>query len=313
MRAPANGVQSAVASAQPTLIPRSCCQAEERRLRAEQRAARGQADTPTTDMYQDCMELLTVGGGGGWMGSVPAFELGRRRGIAWCARTIQERCMAGMQGGQPCVLLLLPLSTAPPPPPACLPQMFGVPYVIAPQEAEAQCAWLDANGLVDGVVTDDNDAFLFGARRVYRWAGLDAALAAAWRAAGPAWHAAWMSQLCITSSAAGTFLRTRSMRRSTGPMTWRQVARKRALLGAAVVQLWCSTLWASGHKTAGGGIMAEPQGVAPALACCVTVWFRCYLPPGHDWSGPAQADGPGAAAGRRLLRGRGGCGVQATA
>ena len=46
--------------------------------------------------------------------------------------------------------------------------MFGLPYIIAPMEAEAQCAWLDANGLVDGVVTDDNDAFLFGARRVYR-------------------------------------------------------------------------------------------------------------------------------------------------
>ena len=48
--------------------------------------------------------------------------------------------------------------------------MFGLPYIIAPMEAEAQCAWLDANGLVDGVVTDDNDAFLFGARRVYRCA-----------------------------------------------------------------------------------------------------------------------------------------------
>ena len=48
--------------------------------------------------------------------------------------------------------------------------MFGLPYIIAPQEAEAQCAWLDAAGLVDGVVTDDNDVFLFGARRVYRWA-----------------------------------------------------------------------------------------------------------------------------------------------
>jgi DNA excision repair protein ERCC-5 len=46
--------------------------------------------------------------------------------------------------------------------------MFGLPYIIAPQEAEAQCAWLDAEGLVDGVVTDDNDVFLFGARRVYR-------------------------------------------------------------------------------------------------------------------------------------------------
>ena len=59
------------------------------------------------------------------------------------------------------------LSTSPCPP--LSPQMFGVPYIIAPQEAEAQCAWLDGAGLVDGVVTDDNDVFLFGARRVYRW------------------------------------------------------------------------------------------------------------------------------------------------
>ena len=35
-------------------------------------------------------------------------------------------------------------------------------------QAEAQCAWLDAAGLVDGVVTDDNDVFLFGGRHVYR-------------------------------------------------------------------------------------------------------------------------------------------------
>eukprot|EP00884_Botryococcus_braunii_P002641 jgi/Botrbrau1/12378/Bobra.0084s0003.2 len=47
-------------------------------------------------------------------------------------------------------------------------QMFGIPYIIAPMEAEAQCAWLDAQGLVHGVVTDDNDVFLFGAKHVYR-------------------------------------------------------------------------------------------------------------------------------------------------
>jgi 5'-3' exonuclease len=47
-------------------------------------------------------------------------------------------------------------------------QHFGIPYIIAPAEAEAQCAWLNEQGLVDGVVTDDNDALLFGARHVYR-------------------------------------------------------------------------------------------------------------------------------------------------
>jgi DNA excision repair protein ERCC-5 len=35
-------------------------------------------------------------------------------------------------------------------------------------QAEAQCAWLNEAGLVDGVVTDDNDVFLFGGRHVYR-------------------------------------------------------------------------------------------------------------------------------------------------
>ena len=30
-------------------------------------------------------------------------------------------------------------------------QLFGLPYIIAPTEAEAQCAWLDAAGLVSPV------------------------------------------------------------------------------------------------------------------------------------------------------------------
>lgn len=45
---------------------------------------------------------------------------------------------------------------------------FGVPWVISPSEADAQCAWMDARGLVDGVATADSDVIVFGARTVYR-------------------------------------------------------------------------------------------------------------------------------------------------
>ncbi|CAL1391910.1 unnamed protein product [Linum trigynum] len=47
-------------------------------------------------------------------------------------------------------------------------QMFGIPYIIAPMEAEAQCAYMELAGIVDGVVTDDSDVFLFGACSVYK-------------------------------------------------------------------------------------------------------------------------------------------------
>ncbi|KAI7792003.1 putative flap endonuclease GEN-like protein 1, partial [Triplophysa rosa] len=45
---------------------------------------------------------------------------------------------------------------------------LGVPWVTAAGEAEAMCAFLDWQGVVDGCITNDGDAFLYGARTVYR-------------------------------------------------------------------------------------------------------------------------------------------------
>ncbi|XP_041979248.1 DNA excision repair protein ERCC-5 homolog isoform X2 [Aricia agestis] len=47
-------------------------------------------------------------------------------------------------------------------------QIFGIPYIIAPMEAEAQCAFLESVKLTDGTITDDSDIWLFGGQTVYK-------------------------------------------------------------------------------------------------------------------------------------------------
>ncbi|XP_028928497.1 flap endonuclease GEN homolog 1 isoform X2 [Ornithorhynchus anatinus] len=47
-------------------------------------------------------------------------------------------------------------------------ECLGIPWVQAAGEAEAMCAYLNANHYVDGCLTDDGDVFLYGAQTVYR-------------------------------------------------------------------------------------------------------------------------------------------------
>ncbi|XP_053693433.1 DNA excision repair protein ERCC-5 [Sabethes cyaneus] len=47
-------------------------------------------------------------------------------------------------------------------------KLFGVPFIVAPMEAEAQCAFLNQIEITDGTITDDSDIWLFGGKTVYK-------------------------------------------------------------------------------------------------------------------------------------------------
>jgi flap endonuclease-1 len=47
-------------------------------------------------------------------------------------------------------------------------EIMGIPYVIAPEEADSQCAELVKSGIADGVLTEDMDIMTFGSTKIYR-------------------------------------------------------------------------------------------------------------------------------------------------
>lgn len=49
----------------------------------------------------------------------------------------------------------------------------GLPVIQAQSQAEAQCAWLSKNKLVDGVISEDIDTLVFGAEKIIKKFGRD--------------------------------------------------------------------------------------------------------------------------------------------
>jgi flap endonuclease-1 len=47
-------------------------------------------------------------------------------------------------------------------------QIMGIPFIQSPEEADSQCAYLNKNNIVDGVLTDDMDILTFGSKYIYK-------------------------------------------------------------------------------------------------------------------------------------------------
>ena len=47
-------------------------------------------------------------------------------------------------------------------------ELMGIPYIVASEEADSQCAYLSKNGFVDGVLTEDLDILTFGSKLIVK-------------------------------------------------------------------------------------------------------------------------------------------------
>ena len=45
---------------------------------------------------------------------------------------------------------------------------MNIPYIFACSEAESECIYLEKANVVDGIISDDSDTFVFGGQTVYK-------------------------------------------------------------------------------------------------------------------------------------------------